>query len=116
LSIDKTSLAAGELNRRLILLRKVTADEDTSLAPIDTVWAKVQPLRADEAYRFGHLGTSISHKITIRYRSDSDFAKLTHMQLEGTGRIFRLVGKPYCPDEGQRVLVITAMEVTEDKA
>ncbi len=117
MSIDKTSLAAGELNRRLILLKEVVADEDGSTAPIDTdpiVWAKVQPLSAEESYRFGHVSGQISHKITIRHRDDAAFTKLHSMQLENTGRIFRLVGKPYSPEEGQRSLIMTALELTED--
>ncbi len=117
MSIDKTSLAAGELNRRLILLKEVPADEDESLAPIDTdpiVWAKVQPLSAEESYRFGHVSGQISHKITIRFRDDADFAELHAMQLENTGRIFRLVGRPYSPEEGQRALIMTALEIIED--
>lgn len=68
------ALAAGTLNRRIIL-QTVTLAADgyggstETWADTATVWARVEALAGDEAFQAMQMAASVSHRITIRKRT-----------------------------------------------
>lgn len=69
-------LAAGRLNKRLELWRsspeRRNSDGQVIEGPerIDTVWASIEPLSSRETFQQQQMQGAISHRITMRYRSD----------------------------------------------
>jgi SPP1 family predicted phage head-tail adaptor len=53
---------------------------------IATVWAAIEPLRGNERYTAQQVQTELSHKVTIRYRSEVK----PQMRLVYKGRIFEI--------------------------
>lgn len=66
-------MSAGELDRRVRFERPIQADDgfssdgETTWAPIATVWASVLPLSDGEKWRAGAVGSTVSHRIKVRF-------------------------------------------------
>jgi SPP1 family predicted phage head-tail adaptor len=65
----------GTLTDRVTLQRRITTSEPEGgevavFATLSTVWARVRQLAARAAYAEDARGQSISHAVTIRYRTD----------------------------------------------
>lgn len=66
---------AGDLRHRVILQTGTTTADaggggSVAWSNTATVWAKVEPLSAREQFHADQLRGPVSHKITMRYRSD----------------------------------------------
>lgn len=65
----------GTLTDRLQLMRRTTTDEDEGgelavFSPLATVWGRVRALTARAAFESDARGTTITHAVVIRFRSD----------------------------------------------
>jgi SPP1 family predicted phage head-tail adaptor len=85
----------GELNRRIALLEPIeTLDgqggSSTTFIESAKVWAKIEPLESREMQFAGGDEASISHRITIRYRSGIR----SGWRVSYSGRTFEAVGPP----------------------
>lgn len=69
---------AGRLRHKLVLqqydgtvdsLGDVRLDDDANWDTVATVWAAVDPISGKEFYANEQAGTSLTHKVTIRYRA-----------------------------------------------
>ena len=68
-------MRAGQLRHRVIIQSVSDAasafgDISQSWSTLATVWGKVEPLSAQEAFSAQQTKTRVSHKVTMRYRSD----------------------------------------------
>ncbi len=71
------------------------------------LWARVEPVSADERPVAGHVAGIVTHRITLRWRDDVTGL----MRVTWHGRIFRVLAVRD-PDETQRYLVAAAAEET----
>lgn len=68
-------MSAGELDRRVRFERAVRVDDGFTSdgapvwTPILTVWASVLPLSDSEKWRAGQVGSTVSHRIKVRFSS-----------------------------------------------
>lgn len=69
------------------------------------VWARIEPLSGDELVEARQVDSRVTHRITLRYRSDLNTRMIA---VEGS-REFELV-EILNPEEGDRRLVIRAIE------
>jgi SPP1 family predicted phage head-tail adaptor len=100
----------GELNHRLVLEQPVeTADGAGGVtrgyAAVTTLWAALAPVSARGAVEADDLAADVTHRITIRFRSDVT----TRHRLRDGARIFRIVALR-SPDESGRFVQIDAQE------
>lgn len=68
-------ICVGQLSRRLTIQQSVSTPDDaggsdTSWSDVATVWAKIRPLHGNEKLIGDTVTSRISHKVTIRFRSD----------------------------------------------
>ena len=96
-----------------IVIEQPTAMADGSggaivaFAPLATVWAAVEPVRAAATTDGDRLGAAITHRVTIRWRDDI----AAGMRIRHRGR--RLAIETVAdPDERRRFLLIEAKEET----
>lgn len=76
----------------------------TSLADL---WARIEPVSADEQAVAGHMAGILTHRITLRWRDDiSGLMRITYH-----GRTFRILAVRD-PDETQRYIVADTAEET----
>lgn len=104
--------AAGDLNRRLVLLAPVeSADGEggvtRSYATVTTLWAQVAPQSARADVAAGSLGAALRTRIVTRYRDDVT----TRHQLQDGAVIYRVVAVR--PSADRRFLEID-VELRED--
>lgn len=71
-----------------------------------SIWAAVEPLRADETARASSPGQLVTHRVTLRWASAVDGS----MRLRRGARLFA-VRTVYDPDERRRDLVCLCEEV-----
>ena len=71
------------------------------------LWARIEPVAADEKAVAGHVTGIVTHTITLRWRDDITGA----MRMTYHGRTFRILAV-YDPDETQRYLVAETAEET----
>lgn len=107
---------AGLLRDRLTLLAPVTvADgqggQTTTWSEGDQVWAAVVPLSGREALSAGAVQSSLSTRITIRYR-DGVTAQM-RVRRERDGQLYELTGPPRDVDARRRWLELDAVEVRQ---
>jgi SPP1 family predicted phage head-tail adaptor len=97
--------------RERVTIETATATADgaggASLAwsTLATVWARVEPVAADEKAVAGHESASVTHLVTTRYRDDVT----GHARVTFRGRVFRILAA-YDPDETRRYLVLKTAE------
>lgn len=71
----KKKYGAGEFNRRIFFQRAVTTDDGYGGKPMTWIncgeaWAKIEPLSGNEYFEAHNIQNVVSHRITIRYRTD----------------------------------------------
>ena len=77
----------------------------TSWSTLADVWSKIEPLSARQRFHAMQLEHIVSHKITIRYRSDIE----SDQRILFEGRTFQ-IHSFIDPDERHRFLEIMAQE------
>lgn len=106
-------LKAGTLDRRITFQTESISDDGqgggaSSWADTLTVWAGVEPARSAEQFAAQQLGQRVTHKITVRYSTDT--AAVTHaMRVKYGTRTFRITGIRN-PSEGREMLEIMTEE------
>lgn len=105
------AVSIGALRQRVIIERAVTIPDaaggrERNYQPVDSVWAKIEPVAADAALREGQAAQSLSHRIILRWRADIDAS----CRLVLGSRIFSIQAVADA-DETRRFLVVLAEEV-----
>lgn len=106
------SIVAGELNR-IIQLQSVTyaASAEGERTPTwityGNAWAKIEPLSGREIERAKSFGSSVSVRITLRYRTD---VATSHRALYGDHTY--LINAVLAPDEKHDATMLFATEIT----
>jgi SPP1 family predicted phage head-tail adaptor len=86
----------GAMRHRLALQRanESVRDEYKQVVPawgtVDTVWAAVVPVRADEVLASGQVQADATHKVVMRYRADAS-AKSRFLWLTNGSRVLNVV-------------------------
>jgi len=83
---------AGKLRHRATIQQLVNTDDGAggsieTWQDIATVWAAIEPLRGNERYTAQQVQSTLTHKVTIRYREGIK----PQMRLTYKGRIFDIV-------------------------
>ncbi|WP_434632010.1 phage head closure protein [Thermoanaerobacterium thermosaccharolyticum] len=83
---------AGKLRHRATIQQLVNIDDGAggsieTWQDIVTVWAAIEPLRGNERYTAQQVQSTLSRKVTIRYREGIK----SQMRLTYKGRIFDIV-------------------------
>ncbi len=98
-------------HRILIEQPVVTPDEagggSIAWSPLATVWAAIEPVRAVVDTAADRIGSAITHRVTIRHRSDV----AAGMRIRHRGRLLA-IATVVDPDERRRFLLIEAREET----
>jgi len=81
--------------------------EDVTWSTLADLWARIEPVAADEKPVAGHEAGVVTHRVTLRWRDDITGA----MRLTYHERTFRILAV-YDPDETQRYLVAETAEET----
>jgi SPP1 family predicted phage head-tail adaptor len=105
-------MSPGDLDRRLTLEQSVESADGAggvtrAYAAVTTLWAKVEPVSARNATVADAPGATITHRITIRARSD---VTTRHRFAEGT-RFYRVVT---ARDDGSRRFLVIGAEQRAD--
>ncbi len=108
--MSRPAFDPGALPHRVTILRPVGAPDSgggevVEWEPLATVWARVEPLRADERAVAGHLATVATHRATLRWRADVAGG----MRVAHGDRALRVVTVAD-RDETRRFLTLTARE------
>lgn len=87
----------GQLRERLKIEQALLSTRDdggltVTWSTLAKVWARVQPLRGREALAAQQLESSLTHRVTIRYRSDIRAAM--RLDWNGLKLNIRTVGNP----------------------
>ncbi|WP_434642754.1 phage head closure protein [Thermoanaerobacterium thermosaccharolyticum] len=82
---------AGKLRHRATIQQLVSTDDGAggsieTWQDIVTVWAAIEPLRGNERYTAQQVQSTLSHKVTIRYREGIK----PQMRLTYKGRVFEV--------------------------
>ncbi|HWJ72113.1 MAG TPA: phage head closure protein [Kaistia sp.] len=78
-----------------------------SWSPLAAVWAAIEPVRAVGDTGSDRLGSAITHRVTIRHRTDV----MAGMRIRHRGRLLA-INTVTDPDERRRFLLIEAREET----
>lgn len=103
-------MAAGELKHR-IAIQGITRTADgqggytEAWSDVVTVWAKIEALSGRELWQAQQVQSAVTHRITIRYRSDITPA----MRIKYGARYFN-VDAVINPDEGKEQLQLLCKE------
>ena len=108
-------MQAGALRRRITFqTRDVSVDsfgqQLTTWTDAFTMWASIEPLSAREVFAAQAVQTEVSHRITVRYRTE--LANLTTdaaMRVVHAGRLFDVHGMLNV-DERRRTIELLATE------
>lgn len=70
-------IRSGDLRERLTIQQRTSTPDgqggrDVEWSTLATVWAKVEPLSGTERVQAGAETAVVSHRVTVRYRSDFD--------------------------------------------
>ncbi len=100
----------GWIAHRIIIERPVAVDDGAGgsrmgFAMLATVWAAIEPIRAAVDPASDRIGSTVTHRVTIRYRDDIAGG----MRLKHRGRLLA-VETVVDPDERRRFLLIEARE------
>lgn len=109
-------MTIGELRDLVTFLTPVTvADgqggQTTTWSEGDQVWAAVVPLSGREALSAGALQSSLSTRITVRYREG--VTAQMRVRRERDGQLYELTGPPRDVDARRRWLELDAVEVRQ---
>jgi len=103
-------MAIGKMNKRVLLQYRqdvTDAGGGRAITWVDkeTVWAEVKPLRGEDQIHAMGLRYPITHRITIRYRSDVT----PEWRIQYDSRSFNIHAK-VDPDEDKRFLILSCEE------
>lgn len=106
-------MRAGILRHRLEVQQPTDVRDDIGgvrqdWLTVETVWGRVEPLRAREQLEAQKLEARITHQITLRY--GSHLQATWRLRLKGTTRVFNPF-PPMTTDERNREVKMLAMEV-----
>ena len=110
--MGRTFVDPGTLRSRL-MLQVATAVPDglggfsESWSDVATLFARVEPVSADSRFGAGQTLETVTHRITLRHRSDVE----ADMRFAAGSRLFRIV-TVHDPDESGRYLVCRTREAT----
>lgn len=84
---------AGEMRHRITIQQRSLASDGIggsteTWSTLATVWSKIEPMSAGQVAWASSLEHRVTHKITIRYRSDLT----SDMRIQYGGRIFHVKG------------------------
>ena len=101
----------GDLRRRVVLEREQRSDDGGGGATVAwqvvaTVWAAIKPLSGREKDRYQGLEATLSHRVTLRYRTDV----MPDMRLRMGGRVFD-IRAVFSPDERRQWLICLCWEI-----
>lgn len=107
----------GRLRNLLTLQRRTDASDGagsltTTYADVGQVWAEIVMVGATRYAAGQQVAERVTHRITIRWRSSTDF---THLA-DDSGRRWRVREGPMDPDGRRRELVVFAEELTPEVA
>ncbi len=82
-------MSVGKLRHRVTIQQLVNTDDGAggsieTWQNVATVWAAIEPLRGNERYAAQQVQSTLTHKVTIRYREGIK----PQMRLTYKGRIF----------------------------
>jgi SPP1 family predicted phage head-tail adaptor len=100
----------GQLASRIGLEKPVRTADGSGGATLDweevaTVWARIEPVAAAERFAADRLATHVTHRITVRFRTDIEGG----MRIAHRGRVLTVIAWRD-PDEARRFLVLDATE------
>jgi len=103
-------LDPGQLSSRVALERPVRTSDGSGGATVEwvevaTLWAAIEPVAAGEIFAADRLATRVTHRITMRHRTDVEGG----MRIVHRGRVLRIEAWRD-PDETRRFLVLEAVE------
>jgi SPP1 family predicted phage head-tail adaptor len=101
---------AGQLRHRVVIQSKARTDDgggggSVTWSDVATVWANIKPLSGMQRLKAEQVESSVTHTITIRYRSGLDDS----MRVTYAGRIF-MVTSLIDPDERKAWLSLMCEE------
>jgi SPP1 family predicted phage head-tail adaptor len=111
----------GQLNRR-VQLQQPDDETDARLgrvpgyATVATVWASVFPLSGRAFFDARQLQSELSHRITIRYRTDITAAWRVRFYENGQYRVFRIDAPPINVDDARVWLELMCVEEEPEAA
>lgn len=112
-------VAVGEMNRRVKLQQRSSStdtfgQQSTTWSDLATVWARIEPVSSREYYGAQAVQVEITHRITLRYRSElADPRAAAALRVLWGSRIFNLRG-PLNVDLRSRFVEIDASEGLND--
>src|ERR1700674_4787773 len=105
-------LRAGQLRHRVELVKPYGPAQDstgcmalTAMSPVATVWAKIESITGRDVLAANQFSSIATHKITIRYRGNTQAPPLTitaQDQVWFRGRVFQIDAGSN-PDESTKV-------------
>ena len=98
---------AGELNKRVTIQYQAIARdsygaETITWTDVDTVWAKIQPLRGREYFDAKQIQAEASIKISIRYRTGIN----PTMRLKYADRYFYILEMQNVDERGEELMML----------
>ena len=109
-------MRAGKLRHRVTIEQPTTVQDPNTgeqvpgWAAVDTVWASVEPLSAREFIAAGADQSSVSTRVTMRYRSDV----AAGMRLAYRGKVYDIKGVLPDPESGLEWLTLPCAEGVTD--
>ena len=108
-------MQAGALKKRVTLQTRSPAVDSfgqqvTTWADAFTVWASIEPLSARELFAAQATQSTVSHKVTVRYRAEiTNPVAVAAMRVVYAGRQFNVQGALNI-DESRRCIELLATE------
>lgn len=119
MGVNSYVIRSGELRHRVTFQRRITAQDSTGQAVESwqdafTAWADVSPLNGRELIAAQQLQSSVTHMITVRYRSElADPKAVADMRIVFGTRLFN-INACLIQDERRRAVEIQATEGLND--
>jgi SPP1 family predicted phage head-tail adaptor len=107
-------MRSGDLRKRVTLQRRDTTKDSygqqvNTWADVATVWASIEGLSARELLAAQSVQSEVSHRITVRYRSElSDPKAVAAMRAVYNGRLFDISGAMNLDERNRTVELLCA--------
>lgn len=100
----------AKLRHRLTIQSLILSDDgyggsDEVVSDVATVWGSIDPVKGGEYYKAQQVNSEVTHKATIRYRSDITAA----MRISFGGRTFEILAV-MDPEERHEILELLCKE------